>query len=353
MSFGSGAGDWYFVALRGGASMAAPPFPLPKEGASAEEVLKSLGAHFKLAEQVVDTLLKSKIESLDEFRYFFDEESKIEPWISKINLGEDKNIQAARLRRAWASVRLFFQQAVPEGELRDAKLLFWRRYKLRFPPELHPSDSTVSRVAREMEKRMLCVYNLWKVKSLQFQLHCTQKKRKLGDGLYTDEVEDEEPSSHDADAYLDKLHTLLIAYAIAGASPLPGAPAAADEAALGADSTLFVAVPLDVAMSYYLRAKRTSNLIPAAKRLAWLQARDAEERAEWVSRFREGTSSLGSVIRTVYLARDAHWIPQQSSLPAEMLAFPPVPAPVKSPGLPSQVSFLWANLWGDAKWPRL
>lgn len=281
MSFGSGSGDWYFVALRGGASMAAPPFPLPKEGASAEEVLKSLGAHFKLAEQVVDTLLKSKIESLDEFRYFFDEEGKIEPWISKINLGEDKNIQAAPLRRAWASVRLFFQQAeqdrsrvtvsdldsmLPEGELRDAKLLFWRRYKLRFPPELHPSDSTVSRVAREMEKRMLCVYNLWKVKSLQFQLHCTQKKRKLGDGLYTDEVEDEEPSSHDADAYLDKLHTLLIAYAIAGASPLPGAPAAADEAALGADSALFVAVPLDVAMSYYLRAKRTSNLIPVLQK---------------------------------------------------------------------------------------
>lgn len=227
---------------------------------------------------------------------------------------------------------------LPDTELRDAKLLFWRRYKLRFPPELHPSDSTVSRVARETEKRMLCVYNLWKVKSLQFQLHCTQKKRKLGDGLYTDEVEDEEPSSHDADAYLDKLHTLLIAYAIAGASPLPGAPAAADEAALGADSTLFVAVPLDVAMSYYLRAKRTSNLMPAAKRLAWLQARDAEERAEWVSRFRERASSLGSVIRTVYLARDAHWIPQQSSLPAEMLTFPPVPTPVKAPGttLPSQ-----------------
>ena len=275
----------------------------------------------------MDNLLKSKIESLDEFRFFFDEESKIEPWISKLNLGDEKNIQAARLRRAWAAVRLFFQQAeqdrsrvtvsdldsmLPEGELRDAKLLFWRRYKLRFPPELHPSDSTVSRVSREMEKRMLCVYNLWKVKSLQFQLHCTQKKRKLGDGLYTDEVDDEEPASHDADSYLDKLHTLLLAYAIAGASPLPGAPAAAEEAALGADSTLFVAVPLDVVMSYYLRAKRTANLVPATKRLAWLQARDAEERAEWVSRFREGTSSLGSVIRMVYMARDAHWIPQQS-----------------------------------------
>lgn len=344
--------------------MSAPPFPLPKEGASAEEVLKSLGAHFKWSEPVVDNLLKSKIESLDEFRFFFDEESKIEPWISKLNLGDEKNIQAARLRRAWAAVRLFFQQAeqdrsrvtvsdldsmLPEGELRDAKLLFWRRYKLRFPPELHPSDSTVSRVSREMEKRMLCVYNLWKVKSLQFQLHCTQKKRKLGDGLYTDEVDDEEPASHDADSYLDKLHTLLLAYAIAGASPLPGAPAAAEEAALGADSTLFVAVPLDVVMSYYLRAKRTANLVPATKRLAWLQARDAEERAEWVSRFREGTSSLGSVIRMVYMARDAHWIPQQSSLPADIPPFPPSPAPVKTPGAAQPSQFALGKAIGGRK----
>ena len=323
--------------------MAVPPFPLPKEGATGEEVLRSFGTHFKWADEVTTALLKSHIEGLEEFRFFFDGEDKIEPFISKLNLGETKSIQAARLRRAWAAVRLFYAQAeqdrskVPvadldtmlaEGELRNVKLLFWRRYKLRFPAEVHPSDATVSRVAREMDKRMLCVFNLWKVKSLQFQLHCTQKKRKLGDGLFTEEVDEEEPSSHSAEAYLDRLHTLLLAYALAGSGPVTGGPAGADEANLGADSTRFVMVPLDIVMAYHLRAKRTSSQVAPTRRLSWLQSRDAEERAEWVSRFRESTSTLGQVIKEVYSARDAHWIPTQATVGPEQV-------PAAGPGNPT------------------
>ena len=322
-----------------------PPatFPLPKEGASGEEVLKSLGAHFKWHDEVTKALVTSSIESMDEFRYFFDDEAKIEPWVSKLNLGDQKQIQAARLRRAWASVRLFYQQSeqdrsqvpvadldtiLPESELRDAKVLFWRRYKMRFPAEVHPADSTVSRVAREMEKRMLCVFNLlWKVKSLQFQLHCTQKKRKLGDGLYTDEVDDEEPATRDVETYLDRLYTLMLAYSIAGSSPIPGAPAVAEGSNLGADSTRFVAVPLDVMMAYLLRAKKTVMQVPASKRLHWLQTRDAEERSEWVSRFREGTSTLGQIVKAVFSARDAHWIPMTSGMLSEG------PLPLAQPGV--------------------
>ena len=36
----------------------------------------------------------------------------------------------------------------------------WKRYRQRFPPDLHPSDATVSRVSREMDRRMLCVFEL-------------------------------------------------------------------------------------------------------------------------------------------------------------------------------------------------
>lgn len=298
-------------------------------------MLKSLGAHFKWHDDVTLALIKSNIESMDEFRYFFDEESKIEAWISKLSLGDNKQIQAARLRRAWAAVRLFYHQAeqdrskvpvtdldtiLPEGELRDAKVLFWRRYKLRFPTELHPADSTVSRVAREMDKRMLCVFNLWKVKSLQFQLHCTQKKRKLGEGLYTDEVDDEEPATHDVDTYLDRLHTLM--------------------STLGADSTRFVAVPLDVMLSYYLRAKRSAVQITSSKRLSWLQSRDAEERAEWVTRFREGTSSLGQVVKAVYSARDAHWLPMTGSTAQEVPQTPSSVASVPGPKFDAPSKFV-------------
>ena len=118
--------------------------------------------------------------------------------MSKLSLGEDANLQGARVRRAWAAVSLYFKQSeqdrsrisasdldalLSDSELRDLKSAFWRRYKLRFPPEVHPADATISRVTRELTKRMLCVYNIWRVKSLQFQQATTQKKRKIADSL--------------------------------------------------------------------------------------------------------------------------------------------------------------------------
>ena len=303
-------------------AMASVPFPIPKPGDDGVTILRSLGTSFNLVEVVVDALIKAKIENLEEFRFFFEDESKVEPWLGKLTLGEDKNIQAARLRRAWAAVRLFYQQSeqdrskvlssdldtmLGDTELRTVKQSFWRRYKIRFPAEVHPADATVSRVSREMDKRMLCVYNVWKVKSLQFQLHTSQRKRKLADCLYMEDNDDDEAHGHDADSYLDRLQTLMIAYAIAGAQAITGAPTAAED--LGADSTRYVAVPFDTVWSYFLRAKRTCMQVPLGRRLAWLQARDAEERAEWVTRFRESTLPLGQIVKEVFATRDAHWLP--------------------------------------------
>ena len=132
-----------------------------------------------------------------------------------------------------------------EGELRDLKANFWRRYRQRYPPEVHPSDATISRVSREMGKRMLCIFSVWKVKSLQHQLLSSVKKRKLAPNLYTEDDDPDEAGPRDADSYLDRLFTLCLAYAMAGTMAVP---AAMEEASLGADSTLFVAVPVDVVM---------------------------------------------------------------------------------------------------------
>lgn len=169
-----------------------------------------------------------------------------------------------------------------ESELRDTKAAFWKRYHLKFPAEVHPADATLSRVAREMSKRMLCVFNVWKVRSLQFQLHTTNRKRKLGDNLYTEDLEEED--------------------AMAGTSAV--APPPGTDEGLGADTTKFVEVPLDVVLAYFYRAKRTAGQLPHGKRLSWLQRRDAEERAEWVSRFRESHDTLGHVIKETMVARD-------------------------------------------------
>ena len=189
--------------------------------------------------KVVEELLKVGVRNLEEFRFLFEDEAKVGAFVAKIGLGDEATIQTARLRRAWTATRVYFSQVeqdrskvaladldslLEESELRDAKQAFWRRYRLRFPAEVHPSDAVVSRVSRELSKRMLCLFNVWKVRSLQFQLGTSQKKRRLGDGLFTEEAETEESYTADCDTYLNKLHTLLIAYSLAGCQPIRVSP---------------------------------------------------------------------------------------------------------------------------------
>ena len=284
---------------------------IPREGATPAQLFTELAKNFKLHDAVRDALINSQIENLEEFRFLFDQETKVDLWIQKLSLGDERALQGARLRRAWYAVRLYYQQAeqdrskvalsdldsmLEETELRDAKTAFWRRYRQRYPADLHPADATLSRVTREITKRMLCVFDVWKVKALQFQLHTTNRKRKVGDNLFTEEQAEDDSTPQSWDLYLDKLHTLMVAYAMAGtaALPTPANPEPPTDAALGADSTKYVAIPLDVVMAYFFRAKRASAVLPTSKRLEWLQARDTEERAEWVSRFRETTLPLGA-----------------------------------------------------------
>ena len=69
---------------------------------------------------------------------------------------KDKSFQLARLRRCWHATRGYcdnLSKVKPEQdhselddllrdeELRDVKLQFWRRYKIRFPAEVMPADS--------------------------------------------------------------------------------------------------------------------------------------------------------------------------------------------------------------------
>ena len=208
---------------------------------------------------------------------------------------------------------------------------------MRFPPEIHPADATLSRISRELSKRMLCVYNLWKVRTLQYQLHTTQKKRKLVEGLYTEEAEEEDKIPHDWENYMDRLLTLLLAYAMAGVTPRASVKDASLEKSLGADSTAFVEVPLDVVMHYFYKAKRQSSTLPLSQRLAWLEARDLEDRSDWVARFRESSKSLGEVIKETCVARDAHWVPH--AVPGVTRAEAGKPTPLPSPVTPMPSQF--------------
>ena len=198
---------------------------VPLEKGSPEEILRKLGDNFSLDDGVITALLRLGVESLQEFRFLWASEQAIEPWVAKLGLGDKALLMTARVRRAWAAVGLYYRQVeqdrskialsdldtmLGETELRDTKQQFWRRYKMRFPPEIHPADTTIARVAREMQKRMLCVYNIWRVKTLQFQLTTSQKKRKLSEGLFLEDGDDEEVVTHDVDNYLDRLFTLIV-----------------------------------------------------------------------------------------------------------------------------------------------
>ena len=145
-------------------------------------------SQLQFADEVVAKLQSEGLQDLEELRFFFDSEDHVGRWVAKLGLGDATLLQTARVRSAWSAVRLYFQQAeqdrlkvaladldsiLGDSELRDAKTAFWQRYKLRFSAEVHPSDMVVSRVSRELSKRMLCVF-------------------KFGDNLYTEETETDE-----------------------------------------------------------------------------------------------------------------------------------------------------------------
>ena len=137
----------------------------------------------------------------------------------------------------------------------------------------------------ELTQRMLCVTSVWKVKTLQWQLVTTNKKRKLGDGLFTEEPDAEEPCVQTVGSYLDRLFTLY--------SLCPGGIGVGGRCARSSRSR-----PCEVrggaARHHVLlpRSKRVVSTLPGHKKLAWLQAHDQEEmRREQSGRgYRESTS---------------------------------------------------------------
>ena len=98
----------------------------------------------------------------------------------------------------------------------------------------------MSRCYRELDKRLLTVFDIWKVKNLLHQVTSTKKRKQVGTDLYTCGEETEVTIGYGVDEYLARLHTYLLALSVAGWSRVPGAP---DSGVFGNDSTKFVKVP--------------------------------------------------------------------------------------------------------------
>ena len=126
--------------------------------ATKDETFASLCAEFKIHEKVQKLLAESPMESLDDFRFFWGAEGEIASFVNKATDLEAPmlQLQAARLRMAWSAVRRARGQQemttgvqalsadlddiLEEATLREVRVVFWRRYRIRFPAEAIPSD---------------------------------------------------------------------------------------------------------------------------------------------------------------------------------------------------------------------
>ena len=77
---------------------------------------------------------------------------------------------------------------------------------------------------------------------------------------------------------------------------------------------------------------------PEAPRLQWFKKCGVSERAVWVTKFRAGTDTLGHVIQTVYIERDAHWevSPALRTVPASPVVLPLTPGKGGKGGRPNK-----------------
>ena len=292
----------------------------PVEYGTSEETFRTLGEQFGLDVKIA-THLADNVGSLEDFRYSYTSDTDVSESTIKAVSVDNPRLQAARLRKAWhAVVKAFVSQEqqrqriieddidtiLDKPDLDALEEIFYSRYKLRFPAHMTPSDSLLSRIFREVERRALQIKDLWKIKTLTSQSEEGPKRRKLAPHLFTDiDTESEVPVDASVDAYFDNMATYLLALAKAGAKALTPTPQQPER--LSSNATDYVQIPYEVLQAYFHRARRYTASRPKSDQLRALMKLDLSERAVWTQQFRESKQTLGQVISSVMKLRDAHW----------------------------------------------
>jgi hypothetical protein len=306
-----------------GAVVIAPP----TEG-TPQEVFEKLAQQFKLDNLIttyfVDTL---KLANLSDFLHLFSSEAEVAEIVtSKVTNLANRPLMTARIRQAWAGVKGALAQAdivkkrgseaedydalLPQPDLDDLVRQFWSRYHIRYAPSVEPSDLLISRLSKEMDKRLLTIRSIWQTRTMNHQLRTDRKRQKITEtiDLVEKESEADVQISKTLNMYLDMLFTLCIAYARAGIKALRNeAPET-----WRTEPTDYVTAPLDLMLRYHHRAQVKVQMIPAGQALAWLQTKDEEERTLWVERYRSSDLTFGQVVKEVFIRREAAWdVPAQ------------------------------------------
>ena len=139
------------------------------------QIFQDLQERFKFSPKVTKFLLDTlELETLEDFVHLFTSEAEVGEMVThQIHNLHARPLQTARLRQAWVGVKgaqaqelLVKKRAaepddldelLPQPELEELSLRFWARYHVRYAPAVEPSDLLVSRLTKELGKRMLTV----------------------------------------------------------------------------------------------------------------------------------------------------------------------------------------------------
>ena len=215
----------------------------PTVDADVAATFKELGAKFKLDDKVIDHLVKTeKMESLEEFSRSATSEQEVGDIIKNITGLENLLQQTSRLRMAWTAIRAATEKSVvikkrdgeaddldkllPQGDLDDLHELFWNRHRLTYEPDDEPANGLMSRLHREIYRRLLTVRDVWATKCLIHQVKSEKKRTQLAEGLdlVHTEMAVELPCKHNVVNFLHLHAAMMLAYAKAGIKRRPDAP---------------------------------------------------------------------------------------------------------------------------------
>ena len=84
---------------------------------------------------------------------------------------------AATLQKKRGSESTDLDKLLDSTTLQTQREVFYARYKVKYPAWIEPSDVLVSRIYKELSKRLLQVYSAWKTKSLGYQMKAERKRQ--------------------------------------------------------------------------------------------------------------------------------------------------------------------------------
>ena len=189
--------------------------------------------------------------------------------------------------------------------LDDIEARHWARYKMTWPPDIAPSDTVISWIVGELEKRTLSVREVLKVRTQSRQQKAVRKRIKVAEGLEMVSSTAEQDAAPTLHNYMTNLLTLMIACGKAGSKLRADAPLSATTKT--GDSAKVVECLLDVLMRCYYHVQDRAHGLPYHMALNWVRRKDEAERTVWVDRYRNSSDSLGEVIQHTMVTREAMW----------------------------------------------